>query len=74
MTKTELNQLYLTAKLRLLREVETFDEVIELGDSIDAIRESVLSEFDIETLDPSFNSEDIRKTLKTRLSKYLLKR
>lgn len=67
MTKTELNQLYLTAKLRLLGEVETSDEVIELGERIDAIRESVLSEVNIETLDSSFDSEDIRFTLKTRL-------
>ena len=67
MTKTELNQLYLTAKLRLLREVETSDEVIELGERIDAMRESILSEVNIETLESSFDSEDIRKTLKTRL-------
>ncbi len=68
MTKAELNQLYLTAKLRLLRDMRTSDEVIDLGNRIDAIREAILSNLDVQTMDVSFDSEDIRQMIKSRLS------
>ena len=67
MTNAELNQLYLTAKLRLLRDMQTSKDVIEQGNRIDALRDTILFDLDEQAKEDSFDSEDIRKLLKACL-------